>query len=158
MDDHDGLGFGRDQLLDQAFIHIRVIRMAVHKDDFGAPQHKGVGGGHKRKTGHNDLIPCLYIEQDGRHLQGIGTGGGQQTLLESIPLFEEGLAAFGKLTIAGNLAQFHRLPDILQFLAGHVGFVEGDHGVGIRKEGIEKREKGMGNRDFLVSEKWTWLN
>jgi hypothetical protein len=48
--------------------------------------------------------------------------------MKPVALLKEMLASLGKFTITGDFAQGHRLLNVFQFVAGEVGFVEGDVG------------------------------
>jgi hypothetical protein len=71
----------------------------------------------------------LDIQDNRGHLQGIGTGAGQEALVKTVALLKKLLASLGKFTITRDFAQVHRLLNVFQFVAGEVGFVEGDQTV-----------------------------
>lgn len=59
-------------------VQIHGVGLHIHKNDLCTAQGKGVGSAHKGKRRHDHLISRLDIQQDGRHFQRGGAGGGQK--------------------------------------------------------------------------------
>ena len=103
-----------------------MIGLAIDKDDFGPTKYKSIGRGDKGEAGKDDLISRFDIKQNGRHLQRIRTGSGEEALLKPISLLKKLLAAQGKFTIARYFTQGNGFSDVIEFVAGEEGFVEWD--------------------------------
>ena len=103
MHRNDSLCLLCNRRLDQLFIHIHGIRTDVHKDRRRAPEHKGVRCGHEGIGRHNDLIAGLNVKEQGRHLGGMGTGGGQKSLRRPSFLLDPCAAFLRKHTIAADM-------------------------------------------------------
>ena len=74
MDRHDNARFVGDRCFNQRFVDVHGVRANIHKNDFCATQHKGIGSGDKGVARHDHFIARLDIEQQRRHLQRSGAG------------------------------------------------------------------------------------
>lgn len=126
MNHDNGPGAPCDQPADLLFIDVQRVRPDVAEHRPRPPQHKGIGGGDKRVSRHDHLVPLPDIQQDGRHLQGMRAGGGQKSAPASGELLQQLFAFFGKGLVAGNLAGLHRLADIIHLPALQGGLVKGN--------------------------------
>ena len=125
MHNGDGLGAWRNRRLDQALVEIDVVGTHVDKHRHRAAQRKRVGCRDKGVGRHDDFVARRQVTQHGRHFQGTGAGVCKQRALAAETLFEPLLAAFGVITIAGQMAARERIGDIGQFGADGSGFVKG---------------------------------
>ena len=123
---HDRPGARGNGRFDQALIKIQRILANIHKHRHAAAQHKSIGGGNKGKRRHDNFVARLDIQQQGRHLQGGGTGMGQKRLGTTGPLLKPLVASLGKRPITGQHVAELGLGNVIKLLAGHVGLVERD--------------------------------
>ena len=125
VDSGDGAGTRRDGGLDEALIDVQRVLAYVDEDWNAAPQHEGVGSRDERVGGHDDFIPRCNVQKQGRHLERSGAGMGQQGLTTAGPRFEPFVAPLRERAIAGKYAVEVRFRDVVEFLARHIGPVEG---------------------------------
>ncbi len=129
VDRHNGAGVLGDRRLDKPLINVHGVRADVDKDDFRSTQHKGVGGRDEGIAGHDHFVARLDIQQQGRHLQRGGTGGGQQHLGAAETLLHPLLAATRIAAVAAQLAAAHRRLHVIEFCTHNRGRVKRDHRV-----------------------------
>ena len=80
---------------------------------------------------HDDLVARLHLGQQRCHLEPGRAGMREQGLVRAGARLQPGRAALGKTAIAGQVPLGMCLRNVPQFLARHVGLVEGDvHGGG----------------------------
>jgi hypothetical protein len=100
MHGHNHAGALGDETLQAVGVDVGIVGIAVGEDDGSALTHEGEGGRHEGVGRHDDLVAGTHVAQDGRHLEGVGAGGGQQGLLEAVLRLEELLAEFRVLAVA----------------------------------------------------------
>src|SRR5574341_1862184 len=89
-----------DQPFKQALIQVKRIRVDIDENRLAAAQDEGVHRGNKGERWDDDLVTWLDVQQQGCHLQGMGTGGGQQHLGDAELLLQESMATLGEVAVA----------------------------------------------------------
>ena len=122
----DGPGAGAEQGLQAGLVEVEAVGADIAEDRAGPAQHEGVDRGDEGKGRHDDLVAGLDVQEQGRHLQGMGAGGSQQGLGHPQDLFQQGMAAPGKGAIPGNMSAPEGLVEVLNFIPDESVLVEGD--------------------------------
>ena len=124
---NDRLGLVGDRVLDELFVDVHGVGTDVDKDDLGASEHERVGGGNKGERRHDHLVAGLDLEQERRHFQRMGAGGGQQRLGSAGFLLDPLVAVLGKLTVAADLLRLNSLLDVIHFGSQKRGYIKRYH-------------------------------
>ena len=106
-------------------VQIHGVGLHIHKNDLRTAQGKGVGSAHKGKRRHDHLISRLDIQQDGRHFQRGGAGGGQKGFGRAGQSLQRLVAAGGKGTVAADFAVLNHLRHIIGTLRYIWGNIKG---------------------------------
>ena len=85
----NGPGARGDQALKLALVQVQRVRPDVDEHGLGAAQDEGVGGGHEGERRHDHLVAGLDVEQQGRHLQRVRAGSGEQGASQSQFVLEQ---------------------------------------------------------------------
>ena len=132
MHRHNGLGERGNEILDLRFVQVERVGSDIRKYRAHAAQDKGINRGDKGEGGENNFVTGLAFDQQGRHLQGMRAGGGDEGFGDTQLGFEQLTALAGEGAITGDVPAGDRLGDVGHLQAGRGGFVEGDVNVGHR--------------------------
>src|SRR6185437_13978252 len=127
MDYHDCLCPRGDQPGDGIHRDIRLAFVAVREDNLGTAEDKWVYGRNESIGGDDDFIARPDAGKDGRHLERIGTGAGEEYLRELVSFLEEFLAFFGESAIAREFPVVENFIDIPELFARDKGEIKGYH-------------------------------
>lgn len=93
MHGDDGLGLGGDGLGDALGIETPGVGQDIDKDRGGAQMDDGRDRGDQVGVGEDDLIAGAATERGQPHVQGAGTAGGGDSVVDAEVGFEGGLEA-----------------------------------------------------------------
>ena len=119
------IGDGR---LDLRLVDVHRVRADVDKDELSADRDESRRSARESKARKDHLVAGLKATEVGRHLERIGSGGGQQDLLCVEALLHPGVALARERAISANLVvNLGSLADVIH-LGAHIGrYVEVDH-------------------------------
>jgi hypothetical protein len=122
----DGFRPESDFRFEQGFVQVKGIRPNVQEDWFGATQNEGVDCRDECKRREDDFVTGSDVQQEGKHLQGMGARSGQQDLRDAKFLLEDCVAFMGEDAIARDVFGCEGLLDIVQFAANQGWTVKWD--------------------------------
>src|SRR5207244_5897079 len=80
-------------------------------------QHVCVGSGNEREGGQHELVPRTYVEQQRRHLQGVGARRGQEAFADPKLALEQRLALRAEPAVPHDVAALDRLAHVRELVA-----------------------------------------
>jgi hypothetical protein len=88
-----------DERFHQHFVEVEGVGANIAEDGLGPTQHERIDGGNKSERWNYHLVAGLNTQQEGGHLQRMGTRRGQQHLWHPEQVFQQRMAAFGERAI-----------------------------------------------------------
>ncbi len=136
MNHHDSLGTRRDEAFKLGLIKIKRVRPDVYENGPSTAQDESVNGRYERERRDDYLVTRLEVEEQRRHLKCVRAGGRQQRSGNARLLLQQGLAPFGKESVAGEMKIIYGLLDVIKFFSNNVRLVKWNHEL-VRNQGYE---------------------
>ncbi len=124
MHGDDRPGAGRERRFQLGFVQIKGIGPDVQEDRAGAAQDEGVDRRNEGKVRDDHLVAFFDLQQDGRHLERVRAGSGQQRLGDPQRPLQEAMHFFREGPVAGDMTVGDGFGHIFQFPAYGDGAVE----------------------------------